>query len=334
MKHELFEHYQMQVNELSMLGGYQSFWIRNKVYFLVPVGKFQEEELVEMKKLSDFMMEQGDLSIASFVPNVQGYYVSEIQNTNYCLLRAMRQADRQAVSEGKELALFHRRGRLYPDEITELSRIGEWRALWEKRLDQLEKFWQGRLANHPVTSFEKLFIDSFPYYLGLAENAIQYVVDTELDDEPQLADAATICQQRFTPQTWQRTKRLKVPVEWVYDHASRDLAEWIRHTYEESGNEAEEIIMQFLQDYESEGPLSAFGWRLLFARLLFPLRYFETVEGYYLSRNEEQKSIYQDHLEKIVSEAKQTEQFLGGFYKMIRLPTQKLGIREIDWLSI
>jgi spore coat protein YutH len=332
--HELFEHYQMQVNELSTLGSYKSFWIRNKIYILVPVSKFQEEELVEMKILSDFMTGQGDLSVASFVPNVQNYYVSEIQNTNYCLLKGMRQADRQHTSDGKELALFHKRGRLYPDKVTELSRIGNWKALWEKRLDQLEKFWQGRLANHPDNPFEKLFIDSFPYYLGLAENAIQYVVDTELDDEPQLVDAATICQQRFTPQTWTLTKRVKIPTEWVYDHASRDLAEWVRYTYAESGTEAEEKIMQFLQDYESEGPLSAFGWRLLFSRLLFPLHYFETVEGYYLTGNEEQKSMYYDHLEKMIAESKQTERFLGNFYRMIRLPVEKLGIKEIDWLKI
>ena len=63
-----------------------------------------------------------------------------------------------------------------------------------KRLDQLEKFWQSQVMNHPTDVFDQLFIESFPYYLGVAENAIQYVVDTEMDDTPQLTDAATICQ--------------------------------------------------------------------------------------------------------------------------------------------
>ncbi|MFX3622852.1 MAG: spore coat putative kinase YutH [Ectobacillus sp.] len=334
MIQELYDNYQIQVNELSDLGGYKSFWIRNKVYVLVPVGKLQEEELVEMKMLSDFMIEQGDITVASFVPTIHGYYVCEINNTNYCLLRGMRQADRQAAGEGKELALFHARGRLYPGEISALSRIGEWKTLWETRLDQLEKFWHTRVVNHPADAFEQLFIHSFPYYLGLAENAIQYVVDTELDDEPQMADAATICQQRFTPYVWRKTRRVKVPINWVYDHASRDLAEWIRHVYMEQGDGGKERILQFLHDYESESPLTSFGWRLLFARLLFPLHYFEAVEGYYLSGSSEQKSMYQDRLEDIISRAKQTEQFLGSFYGMIRLPAQKLGIQQVDWLKI
>ncbi|MFD3448802.1 spore coat putative kinase YutH [Microbacteriaceae bacterium 4G12] len=336
MMQEIWEHYQIQVNQLSMLGSYKSFWVRNKVYILVPVGSLQEEELVEMKLLSDYMVTQGDPTVAAFVPTVQGYYVSEIQNTKYCMLKGSRQAERQlqAVSAGKELAMFHMRGKFYPDEITELNRIGEWKSLWEKRLDQLEKFWQSKVANHPTTPFEQMFIDSFPYYLGLAENAIQYVVDTELDDEPQLTDAATICQQRFTPLTWSQTKRVKIPTEWIYDHPSRDLAEWIRNMHAEGGDKMEENIMQFLYEYESNSPLSSFGWRLLFARLLFPLHYFETVEGYFLTGNEDIKQSYQDQLETIISEAKNFERFLGGFFQMIRLPVQKLGIRGIDWMQI
>ncbi|MCP8969780.1 spore coat putative kinase YutH [Ectobacillus ponti] len=332
MIHELFEQYGIQPSELSPLGSYQTFWIRNKIYVLVPVGQFQEEELVEMKHLSDFMLEQGDTNVAAFVPTLQGYYVSTIQEKNYCLLRGTRQADRQ-IDEGSELALFHSRGRMYPSEISELRRIGEWRELWEKRLDQLERFWQSKVASHPSNQFEKLFIESFPYYLGMAENAIQYVVDTEIDDEPQLADAGTICYQRFTPLTLTHTKRLKIPTEWIYDHPSRDMAEWIRHVYFEQGDDASESILAFLQNYEKINPLSAFGWRLLYARLLFPLHYFETVERYYLSGSDALREAYQDRLESFLDRYQQHRRFLGSFYDAIGLPAQRLGIREVDWLK-
>lgn len=333
MIQDLFEQYQIQVSELSALGHYKSFWLRNKIYVLVPVGSLQEEELVEMKRLGDYMIEQGDLSVASFVPNVQGYYVSKIQNVNHVLLRAMRQAERQEVNEGKELAIFHRKGKMYPAEITSINRIGEWKSLWEKRLDQLERFWNGKVVNHPANVFEKLFVDSFPYFLGLSENAIQYVVDTELDDEAKVTDAATICQHRFTPDTWRNLRKIKLPTDWVYDHPSRDLAEWIRHAYLTKLSDAEEKTLRFLYEYEKENPLSSFGWRLLYARLMFPLHYFETIEGYYLSGSEEQREAYQDRLESIIDDAKEFERFLGNFYKMIKLPTEKLGIREIDWLQ-
>lgn len=189
----------------------------------------EEEVLVEMKKLSDYMNQQGDITVATFVPTIHGYYVSEIEEQNYCLLKGMRALERHAMSLGSELSIFHKRGAFFPEEIEQLSRIGEWKALWEKRLDQLEKFWQSQVMNHPTDVFDQLFIESFPYYLGVAENAIQYVVDTEMDDTPQLTDAATICQERFTPLLWHQTKRLKLPFDWVYDHPTRDIAELIRY---------------------------------------------------------------------------------------------------------
>ena len=52
----------------------------------------------------------------------------------------------------------------------------------------------------------------------------------------------------------------------------------------------EQTIVQFVTDYERNYSLSSFGWRLLFARLLFPPHYFETVERYYQTGNEEQKA--------------------------------------------
>ena len=47
----------------------------------------EEEVLVEMKKLSDYMNQQGDITVATFVPTIHGYYVSEIEEQNYCLLK-------------------------------------------------------------------------------------------------------------------------------------------------------------------------------------------------------------------------------------------------------
>jgi len=333
MIQHIYEHYHMHVKELIPLGPYKSFWIRNKIYVLVPIGEMEEEVLVEMKKLSDYMNQQGDITVATFVPTIHGYYVSEIEEQNYCLLKGMRTLERHAMSLGSELSIFHKRGAFFPEEIEQLSRIGEWKALWEKRLDQLEKFWQSQVMNHPTDVFDQLFIESFPYYLGVAENAIQYVVDTEMDDTPQMTDAATICQERFTPLLWHQTKRLKLPFEWVYDHPTRDIAELIRYMMIEKKKDWEQTIVQFVTDYERNYSLSSFGWRLLFARLLFPLHYFETVERYYQTGNEEQKSIYRDRLEAILHDVNRSEQFMRNFYGSLRLPIDKLGIRKLDWLS-
>ena len=78
------------------------------------------------------MNQQGDITVATFVPTIHGYYVSEIEEQNYCLLKGMRALERHATSLGSELSIFHKRGAFFPEEIEQLSRIGEWKALWEK----------------------------------------------------------------------------------------------------------------------------------------------------------------------------------------------------------
>ena len=135
----------------------------------------------------------------------------------------------------------------------------------------MEKVWNGKLYIEPENEFDVLFIETFPYYMGLAENAIQYLTDTEIDDKPTQVDHGTLCHERFTHSVWKGPYFVKNPFEWVFDHASRDLAEWIRERYFANIQTSQPDIKSFLTDYRSLATLSPFSWRLLYARLLFPL---------------------------------------------------------------
>ncbi|MEH6936572.1 spore coat protein YutH [Bacillus sp. JJ664] len=332
---DLFHHYQIQPAELLSVQSYYMFWQRNRVYFLVPIGNLKEDDLQEMKRLSDFMSTTGDQTVATFVQNVQGYYVSKIAGSNYSLFKSFRQSDRSTSTNfGEELAVFHLRGKKYSEDLKQLKRIGQWKSLWEKRLEQLERFWQNKVNSHPENYFEQTFIESFPYYLGMTENAIQYVVDTELDDTPQIVDSATICHQKMAERKMKEIHFAKIPTEWIYDHPSRDLAEWVRDEYlENSGGNYRKKILSFLYSYEKKSPLSTFSWRLLYARLLFPVHYFETIEGYYLSKTDADRKRHERKLVHYLETTSEFESFLGNFYEMIGLPIAKLGIREINWLK-
>ena len=37
-------------------------------------------------------------------------------------------------------------------------------AVVGKRIDHLQKLWQNIVANQPANEFERLFVESFPYY--------------------------------------------------------------------------------------------------------------------------------------------------------------------------
>lgn len=332
MKDEIYQQYSIQPREMIRVGKYDGFWIRNKIYLVLPVDKMEEEHLAEIKNVCDFMMNEGDTSVAEFVQTTQGYYVSELKNRQSILIRCNRRNAREQESEGVSLSLFHVRGKQYTEEIKYINQIGQWKKMWEQRLEQLEKFWQSKVMNRPHDEFDALFIESFPYYLGITENAIQYLGDTELDDEPTSFDGATICHRKYTSAYMRNHQRIRIPFDWIYDHPTRDLAEWIRNEWVENKLGVEENTLKFLRDYEQAIPLSTFAWRLLYSRLLFPLQYFEIVEGYYQSTDMHTRNDQQENLKSMLNNIEDYQSFLRNFYGMIRLPVEQLQIRQLEWL--
>lgn len=333
MTNELFEQFGLSVEGKTKVGKYDAFTYQNILYTMVLVGNLEQDEIVELNQLSQFMIEKGDTGVASFVPTRQGSFIATVQNKKVLLLRSPYYSYSKHIRTGKELAKFHQKGRSFPYQITKCVRIGQWKFLWEKRLDQMELFWKDRVHNHPANSFEKLFVESFPYYLGVTENAIQYLVDTELDDEPKFTDSATVCHHRFTSETWNGSKLVKLPTEWVFDHCSRDLAEWIRHYYFANNKMEQATLRQFVTDYERATPLSTFSWRLLYARLLFPIHYFECVEGYFTSQTDLDRQAYEKKLFRIIEDSNDYEQFLRTFFYKAGVNVQTYGIPEVGWIQ-
>jgi spore coat protein YutH len=329
----IYDQYGIKPAQLTDLDGYKSFRHRNILYIVMDLGHLEEEEVYELYQMSQFLLSQGERQVAAFMTNKNGSIVTEDNGKKFGVCRVPYLDHPSVLLYGKELASFHQKGKLLPYSIEKNNRIGQWKGFWEKRLEQLERFWTMKVQEHPNDETDKRFIESFPYYLGLTENAIQYLTDTEIDDIPRAFDAATICHHRFTPSVWQRQSYLKLPADWVLDHPSRDLAEYIRHVYFKKAGRFETEMMNFLGEYEKTAPLSSFAWRLLYARLLFPVHYFESIEGYYSAPNGEAKRAWEQDIETILHESGEYERFLGEFYHHVGITTKRYHIPEIDWLQ-
>jgi spore coat protein YutH len=327
----LRKHYGISAEEELTVERFEAYKSNQKVYLIVRANH-QEEELLELNTLANHLYEKGDKHVGRFVPNLEGQTATKWEDGDYCVLACPPFESPSTKKVGRKLAKFHFRGRLIQASITRTSRIGQWKELWEKRLDQMEAVWNNKIFQHPDNEFERLFIESFPYYMGLSENAIQYLVDTEMDDEPNMIDYGTVCHGRFTNQSWGRQYVVKNPLDWVFDHCSRDMAEWIREKYLRNISTYQPDVKNFLSDYQSVMPLSTFSWRLLYARLLFPLHYFECVEEYYITHSEQQKNALTDQLNKYLQQTNNHEEFLRDFYDLAEVPTRRLNIPELDWL--
>ncbi|MCL6573423.1 MAG: spore coat protein YutH [Bacillus sp. (in: Bacteria)] len=299
-----------------------------------PAGK-KEEDITELEKIAEHLRNYGDQFVPIFLPSKDGKLIATWEQNNYCVLANRQIEEQKKIKLGRKLAKFHERGRRVPFQIERSSRIGQWKSLWESRLEQMEKVWNGLLFQTPEDEFKKMFVDSFPYYLGLTENAIQYLVDTELDDEPKETDSGTVCHERFSKKTWggsQDNFMIKNPFDWVFDHRSRDLAEWSRERYFRNFRTYDVDLKRFFEEYQSISPLSSFSWRLLYSRLIFPLHYFECIENYYITRSQQDQKVLEEQLSKILRQSSEYERFLAGFLQIAGAPIKRLNLPQVEWL--
>ncbi|WP_342432840.1 spore coat putative kinase YutH [Neobacillus sp. FSL H8-0543] len=328
----LEQQYGITVDEYFKLNSYDALRGNGFLYLIAKPGRREKEDIEELEKIAEHLRNSGDSHVPAFLPAKDGSLITAWEETNYCVLANRQSEKQQKLRLGRKLAKFHERGKTVPFKIERNSRIGQWKQLWEKRLEQIEKVWNDLLFQTPEDEFEKMFIDSFPYYIGMTENAIQYLVDTEIDDEPNVSDSGTVCHERFSETTWGTSYYIKNPFDWVFDHRSRDLAEWTRERYFRNTQTYELELNQFFTDYQAVAPLTSFSWRLLFSRLLFPLHYFECIENYYITQSEQEKRVLEEKLTKILRQSMEYERFLGRFYQSAGAQMKNLKIPQVDWL--
>ncbi|WP_066065864.1 spore coat putative kinase YutH [Neobacillus soli] len=330
----LEDQYGITAQEYVKLEAYDALRGNGWLYLISnPTGR-EEEDISELEKIAQHLRNNGDQNVSIFLPSKDGNLIATWEQNKYCVLANRQTEEQRKIRLGRKLAKFHERGRSVPFQIERSSRIGQWKSLWEKRLEQMEGVWNGLLFQTPEDEFERIFIESFPYYLGLTENAIQYLVDTELDEEPLETDSGTVCHERFTKRTWgpHQNYVIKNPFDWVFDHRSRDLAEWTRERYFRNFQTYDVDLKQFFEEYQSIVPLSSFSWRLLYSRLIFPLHYFECIENYYITRSEQDKKVLEEQLSKILRQSGEYERFLAGFYQISGAPIKRFNLPHLEWL--
>lgn len=334
MVRNLLEHqYGIQIDEELKIGKYQACRKQGQLFLLIQTDGMEEEAVTELEMLAEHLVRNGEKFCSTFLKTKAGKAICDWKNGKYCVLLNNQVQNRKLSSLGRKLAKFHYRGRTVNFSVNKTSRIGQWKQLWESRLDQMEKVWNEMLFKQPDYEFERMFLESFPYYRGIAENAIQYIVDTELDDEPSMIDSGTVCHERFTSTAWGNLFLVKNPFDWVFDHCSRDIAEWTREKYFHNIKTYEPELKKFLSDYQSITPLSSFSWRLYFSRVLFPLHYINTIEAYYRSNSEQEKRFLEERLQKFLQQSDDYERFLGRFFDFAEVPVHKLNIPTLDWLK-
>jgi spore coat protein YutH len=316
--------YATQISEEIVVEEKVGFKSGNSFYFTI-LATNNKVIHMEQASLAYYLVENGYYQIAHPIPNIHGDWITSYHDARYMVLKVTQLNENIRVNHGKLLAQFHQTNNAYGFEPKHISSYGQWKMLWIDKLTSFEaKIIEEAKENN--NDYYRLLINILPYIIGISENAIQYMQESEQEYRYDHSDQGTISFQRYHDQ-------LLCPVVWhtdlVYDHLTRDLAEFIRFKFLQNGEQAFTEVMLFLKEYQSIHPLSVFSWRLLFARLIYPAHMLDLIEHAFLTQNYERHVL---QLQEVLEKQSDYERCLGCFFQRLEVNYNELQIPMLQWL--
>lgn len=182
----------------------------------------------------------------------------------------------------------------------------EWINLWQEHVDYLEYQIKNSISDN------KLLSNSSYYYIGLAENAIQFLKDNDVSSNK-------LCLSHKRTRIGDTLTDMYNPINIILDSKVRDLAEYIKDYYFYCDNHnIYNIIIEQINSFDTSEKI------LFYARLLYPTYFFDLFNQY-LDGNE-----ITNTLNNILSKANEYERFLSNILTEIKKTTY---IINIDWLN-
>jgi len=304
MKESINFAYGINVN-VEKFNEYYKFLLKNESFYFVPYFR-SDDELKDIINCSRELKTKGICCHDIFF-NKEGKILTKIGNVNYVLLKVNGNIEElfditDIVGINNKLILNEQKSKLYRNN---------WGEMWSSKVDYFE--YQIR----ELGKNKSAILDSFNYYIGLAENAISYVNNTIKNLKPTHLDKVTLSHRRlFFPNI--KLNYLN-PLSFIFDLEVRDVAEYIKNLFFYGEDAFLEIEL-----YLKLRKLSSYGYQMLYARLLYPSYYFDIYEKI---MNE---NYSYDNLIKIVNKTEAYELFLKDVYNLISKYSQ---IERVDWLA-
>ncbi len=302
MKEVIEFYYNINIESVIEENNVTSFYYDNSLYLFVPFLRTVEEIddiLVASKELASLRI---DSMILMFTK--ENSVILKLGDNYYCLLKIMENYTNDVniidiISNNKKTIVKNNKYK------------NIWGELWSKKIDYFEYQISERGAD------KNIVLDSFSYYIGLAENAISIVNLKNSEYNYGNNEVMTLSHRRiFYPNI---VLNYYNPLSYIFDIEVRDPAEYIKSCFFYDEDAYIELVT-----YLKSTKLSNYSYNLFFARLLYPSYYFDNYEK---AINEEGS---EEELIRIISRVDSYEKFLKFAYYEI----SKYGmIENISWLT-
>ena len=303
MKNNIMYYYNLYLENIYQNNEYFYFVIGNERYELVVYTRdFKEQQAIyELNK----KMINANIPVHEIILNKHNNIITTINNVPYLLYKVY-------INKEKKISLLeltHLSN--YSFEFNDILKRDNWDTLWANKIDYLEYQINQTGKKHP------LLVDSFSYFVGLAENAISYAKNTTLEIQKESLDKETISHRKILKDD--TIYNIYNPLNIVIDHKSRDLAEYIKISFFNNNKN----IFNELNFYFKNNQYSYYGMRILLARILYPSFYFDTYEDIILESKSESEIL------NITSRIFEYEEYLRNIFLYLK---NFYNLPEIDWL--
>lgn len=293
MKNAIPFYYNLNPENLISTSSVTSFYINYDKFYLCKLVRPETDldEIINITKISK-------TPYHTIIPNNQGRYYTEIEKEKYILLK-INSPENEEV-ELTEIIKFQ----LPFNNKTILNRTN-WSTLWSEKIDYLEYQISELAIEHPIIK------SSFSYYVGLAENAIAYFNMLNIENEPTF-----IAHKRIEYPAL--LKDILNPLDIVVDYKVRDVASYLKAKFFKSNTTIDDIRQLVNYNY-----LSPLEYNLLFARLLYPSYYFDTLYRVL------EKGLDEESLLTYINKVDDYEKFLNEIYREFSRASSMI---KVDWL--
>ena len=241
----------------------------------------------------------GNTLVSEIIKNRNGEVLSIYNNIGYILMRIYVNVNK-GISLKEVVSLSNS---LYKDKL-----MINWGNLWERKMDYLEDLINENGKKYP------LIVDSFNYFVGLAENAISYYNTILIDENYKFGISHRKIKIDDT------IEELYNPLNIIFDYKVRDVAEYMKISFFNGNKNA---LNEFIW-YLNNNYLSIMEAKLLIARLLYPSFYFDMYEDIMIDEKEEKI------ITNILTKIDEYEIYLA---KLIEMISSKYGVDDILWLK-
>ncbi len=296
MKNAILFNYNLDAKDINEIpNGSVSFYIDYIKYYLMRV-KRPNKDIEEIYTIT----KEYPNNFYTIIKNKDNSIFTKIDDVEYILIRI-------SGAEHNEIDLEDILSYTIPYEnkSTILNRTN-WGDLWSEKVDYLEYQVSELATEHPIIK------GSFSYYIGLAENAIQYF--NSLDPR----GANTHISHRRIKENLD-SLHFYDPLDIVIDYLPRDIASFIKIKFFQDKDEALRIVDRLIQ----KKILSPLEYNLLFCRLLYPSYYFDTLTRVLEDKDDEK------NLLKFIDNVDEYERFLNDVFHRFETVSSMI---KIDWL--